>query len=307
MSKTVVAKFLHFTDSHIKCNAPSSRTDKHYLDTILNKFYQLFDFAQDNGVHHILCSGDLGDLAVWSKTAEIEFAGLLRENSNIRLFTTIGNHDAVGKNSDNYLTGTIGLLETVDLLDVVTWRHPVKFQFVDLVALEFGNPILKRDNPYFLERENFTIALVHDTVGPNKSPYWKDIHDIDIINCDLALYGDVHCGFGPITLPSGCVAINPGSFVRTSSSQTHHPAFLHITVYSDKTFDCERIPLDIKEDVFKPMKEKTPTNVSETFIRIQEEFSKLQFQTPEEKIRKVGADENFSQESIDLVINNMRG
>lgn len=306
MSKTVLTKFLYFTDSQIRVKTPESRTDDNFLHVILDKLRQIFDYAIKINASAVICGGDIGDFPVWAKEAEIEFIELLSMYPEFRFFVVPGNHDMPGKHITNLKHTSLNMFNSINLLNVIA-SDSIKYvhgtsRNLRLSGYEYGN------NKYINNDINADIMVIHDTVGIGESPYWKNIDEIDIPNCKLALFGDVHSGFELTKLKSGCVAVNPGSLTRMSLKQTHQPKFLEIVWYTDDTFDivehnvnCAHNPFKIKEDNTDKI-----IDLATKFSEVKKLFKERKSETSEEKITRIGYELSYTSKSIDKAIQELR-
>ena len=252
-------KFIYFTDSHIRGTAPKSRKDD-FLQSVLNKFQEVFTTARDLNVDYILHGGDLFDRPDVSIAVMSEFAKILKEIP-CPLYIVSGNHDIYGHNPKTLSRTMLGFLDNLGFLKLLNDRITILKKDDTTVQLtcapyEYDMDRDPTHQVYLVDEVepecDFSIHICHGflTDKPvNPAIPHTLVSDIIHTKADLTLAGHLHYGF-PTQCVDGKYFMNPGAIVRISNSlkeMTRKPKILFI--------ECNKgHPIEIKEIYLKSAK-----------------------------------------------------
>lgn len=220
-------KFLYFTDTHIRGSNPKNRLDN-FQDTLEKKFEEVVEISQREEVDYVLHGGDLFDRPDTSVSIINRFARVLKK-IEVPTYIISGNHDIYGHNPDTINRTMLGLLDTIDILNVID--NEIVILEKDGVRVQLsGQPyIFNIDGPdklkYYSPREidtsvDYSIHMVHGMLLEKMFFEGVDYTLIDNIvdtKADIILSGHYHSGYNTLNI-NGKYFINPGSLVRITNS-----------------------------------------------------------------------------------------
>ena len=312
MQKTLVT----FTDPHIRMKTPQSRTDTNWLEQCLGQIEAVFALANKHKARAVLCSGDVGDGPAWSDRAIVGLWQILAEYRHIPFYTTVGQHDVRGHRIEEWHDSSLGLLSTLTrnpnksgaldkydlsgMVNVLEGGRSVKIDGkVEIYGFGFNQPetiaFLEGKFPFDMDDTKFRIALVHALVGPEDAMGWKGIEHQNLRGCQVASFGDVHCGFDSHEFPSGCVAYSTGSLTRSSLADIGRvPACAVIKINEDNSFELEHHEIPDGDDhvVF----------FTKEMVQLAREH---QDETPVNRVQRVGDSNGFTARQIALVVDRL--
>jgi len=311
-----MSKIVTFTDSHIKTTTPRSRTDKHWLDLCLGQIESVFALANSVGASAVLCSGDLGHSPNWSYPAIRGFFKILKKYKDIQFITTVGQHDVVGKQIEDWDSTPMGLLaEIAPNMHVLEGGDSIVVDgspSIEVYGFGFDQLETKEllEGRYaFRYNESFRIAIVHASVGAKEDVGSSSIESQNIHGCHVASFGDIHDGFDVYEFKSGTCAYSTGSLVRPSiSDKGRIPACACISIEEDHSFDIDFYDMPDGDDDVCFVSDKPKTDQQELaaeFDRILEEARSATSESPIKRVQRIGQEMDVPKDAIDLVINSM--
>lgn len=220
-------KFLYFTDTHIRGSNPKNRLDN-FQDTLEKKFEEVVEISQREEVDYVLHGGDLFDRPDTSVSIINRFARVLKK-IEVPIYIISGNHDIYGHNPDTINRTMLGLLDTIDILNIIDNEIVILEKNGVRVQLSGQPYIFNIDGPdklkYYSPREidpsvDFSIHMVHGMLLEKIFFEGVDYTLIDNIvdtKADVILSGHYHSGYNTLNI-NGKYFINPGSLVRITNS-----------------------------------------------------------------------------------------
>jgi len=251
-------KLLYLTDTHIRGTSPKSRKDD-FLSTVKSKLNEVSDIIKRENVDYILHGGDFFDRPDVSISVINEIAPILKSFSK-PLYIISGNHDIYGHNPKTLYRSMLGLLDGLNILEIINDRS-VLLTKNDITVQLSGSPYIygldrkeHRDKYVLTDRDpkaDYAIHLVHGFLMDKK--FLKQvphtlITDILDTKADLTISGHYHYGF-PMQTIDGKTFVNPGALVRISNSKIElkrRPKVLLI--------EATKEALDVKEIYLKSAK-----------------------------------------------------
>lgn len=219
-------KFLFLTDTHIRNNSPKSRLDD-FEEAIEKKFYEISKIIKDNNIDYVLHGGDLFDRPDVSVKTVSKFGNILKD-LGVPIFIISGNHDIFGHNPKTIDRSMLGLLSSLDIVNLIEYNKPYILEFdnkkIQISGIPYIYNIDKEEKDYYkvkrLENINLHIVLIHSLLL--EKPFIKGIpytliDDIKDIDADIVLSGHYHTGFGIKKVDNKYFA-NPGSVARLNNS-----------------------------------------------------------------------------------------
>lgn len=222
----IILKILFFTDTHIRGTNPKNRKDD-FLVSLENKFKEINDLITSLNVDYVIHGGDLFDRPDISISVVSRFTNILKK-IKVPIYIVSGNHDIFGHNPQTLDRTMLGLLNSLDFLEVIHESTPIILTKdgikVQLTGIPYSFDVDETPDKYILKETNssvdFSIHIVHGMLLDR--PFIKGIPYTlvdDIINtkADITLTGHYHAGFKTIER-DGKYFINPGSLVRVTNS-----------------------------------------------------------------------------------------
>ncbi|NLJ99328.1 MAG: metallophosphoesterase [Tissierellia bacterium] len=221
-------RILFLTDTHIRGTTPKNRTDNLPI-TLMNKFKEIVKIVKDHNVDFVLHGGDLFDRPDISVSIVSSFASILND-IKVPVYIVCGNHDIYGHNPDTINRTMLGLLDSLNIINIINRDDTIFLQKDDIKVQLTGYPYTyniddenNRDNyivKYVSKDVNYAIHMVHGMLL-NK-PFIEDIpytliDDIKSTKANITLSGHYHSGFGIINIDEKYF-INPGSLIRVTNS-----------------------------------------------------------------------------------------
>lgn len=219
-------KFLYFTDSHIRGNAPANRKDN-FLDTLRAKFAEVARLAQEHDVRAILHGGDFFDIPNPSLTVVGDFIAVL-QGAGKPIYAIAGNHDLFGHNPETLPRTVLGFVARLGLINLLTPGEAVFLHddrcTVQISGQHYHYDMDRRDPQldYVIEKSSqahVAIHLVHgmlmDKAFIAGVPH-TTIDQIRHTQADLTICGHNHLGFPDYQLDNKWF-VNPGALIRLSN------------------------------------------------------------------------------------------
>lgn len=219
-------KILFFTDTHIRGTNPKNRKDD-FLVTLENKFREINEIIKTKDIDFVIHGGDLFDRPDISISVASRFTNILKK-IKVPIYIVSGNHDIFGHNPQTLDRTMLGLLNSLDFLQVIDESKPVILSKdkikVQITGVPYSYNIDETPDKYILkeidEDANYSIHIVHGMLLDR--PFIKGIpytlvDDIIDTKANITLTGHYHAGFKTIER-DGKFFINPGSLVRVTNS-----------------------------------------------------------------------------------------
>lgn len=244
-------KFLFVGDPHIRGTNPVHRKGDLREDTKA-KFAEIFTIAKDRKVDAIIYPGDILDSPEIALGVAFDFVDVLSK-SPVPQYTTIGNHDVYGYNTDSYYRTSLRLLERL-----VPNFHVV---YKEGDAVTFGNgDVLLTFEPYsskidingygysqpqeFADFKGTKIHVAHGMLLDHDPPFdrYTKIQDV-VTTADIVLTGHDHTGYGVYHRSDGKIFVNPGSLTRLAASQNEINRPIQVALITVDSFGKKEIEL----------------------------------------------------------------
>jgi len=243
-------KFSFFTDIHLTDNTPKYRIDK-YPETLVNKLRSVYDLSLENGCECVAFGGDFFDRKTIDDYSIIKAAINIINESGLRTYACIGEHDLYGHNKDTFPESALAFLcgfapDFINLWNPVHLDNGVSFyskheweKMDDLGTIKVGP-------------SRYNVLLCHELLYNKKMPFGiTNTADLDL-QFDLVCSGDLHCGFNPHKVKNTWYC-NPGSLARKSTSDIKRmPRFFIIDVQKgyDPVIISKYLPFKAGNEVF---------------------------------------------------------
>ncbi len=179
-------KIIHTADLHIDSPLsldlnPAFQKDR--KRELLYNFERLINYANDNGVHIILISGDLFDDNKISLKSQSYILGLIESNSNIDFYYTAGNHE-----EETYLSSLEKCPKNLKIFSN-TWST-FSYEEFDITGINY-NEVSKKYlyDSLSLKKDKINIVIMHGALtGENKI----EISKLKDKNIDYLALGHTH-------------------------------------------------------------------------------------------------------------------
>ncbi|MFW6025660.1 MAG: metallophosphoesterase family protein [Candidatus Woesearchaeota archaeon] len=316
--KKPIFKALGFTDPHATGKSPRSRKDI-LFETLLKKFNNVLEIGQRENVDIYLCAGDIFDTSDVSNNIARQIGEALNKFDK-PIYCIPGNHDIEYNNLESVPYTKLGLLAGLGIISLIDYEDVILFKKNGIKIQITGSPctvdINKNKEALILSQKQADIAIhmAHAMIlkGDSKFGDYVPLNDImDITKADITFSGDFHLGF-PVTWRNNKAFANPGALVRKYNfleEMNRIPQVLLITVYDDKTFNAEYIPLDCALPGSEVLDRETLIAQKEYENELKN-FSDNLFkkkadtlvQSIEDIIYLISRDEEIEQEIIDLTL-----
>lgn len=251
-------KILYFTDTHIRGTNPKNRMDN-FTQALENKLLEIIKLIENLEIDYVIHGGDLFDRPDLSVAVVSKFARILRKIT-VPLYIVSGNHDIFGHNPKTIERTMLGLLNSLDFINVIEEGKRIVLEKGSIKVQLTGQPYIYdidsfSKNKYLLDsiddEMDYSIHVVHGMLLDR--PFIKGIpytliDDIKHTKADITLSGHYHAGFKD-HLIDGKYFINPGSLVRITNSLeeiSRRPKVIVIELYD--TIKIEAIELQSAED-----------------------------------------------------------
>ncbi len=248
----VYMRILYFTDTHIRGTNPKNRKDD-FLDSLEEKFKEIVSIVNKKNIDFVIHGGDIFDRPDISISVVSRFTSILK-NIDRPIFIVSGNHDIFGHNPSTIDRTMLGLLKSLDFLNVISNDDRVVIEKngikVGLTGLPYTYDIDSSPEGYILkevqEDVNYSIHIVHgmllDRPFVKGIPYTL-IDDIVHTKADITLSGHYHAGFKTIE-KDGKYFVNPGSLVRITNSLKEIERIPKVAIINlDENISVEILPL----------------------------------------------------------------
>ena len=219
-------KIILLSDLHLITENPIARIDDLTL-VQWEKLNFIFDYANKNGIEHILQAGDFTDnKRSWNLLQQLS---TYLSKQKAKIYLVKGQHDSYYHDMENQKT-TTGILISSGLLTLLN-KDPIKLESFSVYGASFGEevPIPKKSG--------FNILVIHSPIGlKTKNMEYEDakyfLKKYDYYN--LILCGDIHEKF--IVHDRKRIICNTGPMLRLEATEyniEHQPCFYLYD--SDKT------------------------------------------------------------------------
>lgn len=324
-----MTKLLFVGDLHYSGVNPENYVSD-YKEDFRTQMQEVYDLARKHNVEAILTPGDVFNSHTVSNSTLLELFEILQE-SPVKWYTIIGNHDIVGYNTDSYNRSSLRLLnmllsDKVRLISndkifpsVGMWHFaiPDKGEFV-LTGTHYSNEMDVDGYGYTPEtcKDVFNIHLSHGMLLDHVPPFerYTLIQDVQT-TADLVLCGHDHTGFGVVTRSDGKMFCNPGAFMRQKASENELNRTVQvalITVGFENT--VELIPLQSAKPGHEVLSRKALEEAKQRDYAMSEFAALIQSKTGEvisldtlQVVQEIGKSENVPQEVISEAVRLIQG
>ena len=243
-------KFLFVVDPHIRGTNPVHRKGDLREDTKA-KFAEIFTIAKDRKVDAIIYPGDILDSPEIALGVAFDFADVLSK-SPVPQYTTIGNHDVYGYNTDSYYRTSLRLLERLVPNFKVIYKPDDFVVYGEEVLISFEPYSSKMDiNGYgYSPAGNIgcfpgtVIHVAHGMLLDHDPPFdrYTKVQDV-VTTADIVLTGHDHTGYGVYERADGKMFVNPGSLTRLAASQNEINRPIQVALITVDGFGKKEIEL----------------------------------------------------------------
>lgn len=249
-----------FGDTHFTDVKPSARTDADFFSTQLFKLDWAIELFRRKKVELI---GQCGDLLDTRRVSNRVYVALVErlialKDAGIPVVCTLGQHDVLGKNIQEYSEHSdLARLEASELLTVLHAGQYVAFKGATIYGYGFG----ERETVAFLDgtaepvrvKGQTIVALVHASIGASEIADGNEkirvgaIRDCNIRNAHFACFGDIHTGFEPVAFKYGLkpTAFSPGALCRMRRDEVENVPRVAILDTVKGTVKFYEVPADM--------------------------------------------------------------
>lgn len=219
-------RILYFTDTHIRGTNPKNRKDD-FVNSLELKFEEIVEIVNSKDIDYVIHGGDLFDRPDISISVVSKFANIIKKIHK-PIYIVSGNHDIFGHNPSTIDRTMLGLLKSLDFLNVIDEKSVIILKKngiqVQLTGMPYRYDIDNSKEGYILSHvspnTDYSIHIVHGMLLDR--PFLKGIpytlvDDIIETKADITLAGHYHAGFDTIK-KDGKYFISPGSLVRITNS-----------------------------------------------------------------------------------------
>lgn len=261
--EALAGSILFVGDVHLRPSTPVARIDD-YCQSVLNALDWCVR-AANKADARLVFGGDLGHKPDWPISLLYQTASILRRAKYLPL-SAVGNHDVPGRLYTDYKRWALGILEDMGVLKVPVGRDGGSGTYVhDWIRLHFF-PDSARCTEQLLagtwdsgfKRTPGTslaeVAIAHAPVGATDAWGMVDVKTLNIPWLDMVCFADIHDGFDPWTMESGCVAVNCGALERMT--RTEYGRQPHVCLIKNAGgqlyYSYLNVPVQPPELVFNP-------------------------------------------------------
>jgi len=302
----VASKLLSVGDFHIRATSPRIRADD-YLTACKNKLKLILNIAEDNECEAILFVGDFFD----SYRQSLEIVSDIEEvlnSSSIPKYTIVGNHDIPSRSYTGFNSTPLAVLDRLGALKIIGDPTSDKIDYLELndyLIIPFHSDtektevMIKYGKFEYIEDvtlpDKIKVGMFHYPIGAENTPFCKGINELDF-DLDVAIFGDIHTGWDPVTLPSGCVAINTGAITRTSYSDIDRQLQVALIEGKNVTYIPINYPAKFNTEVVDIEKNEKLRNSFTSVINAKTDINS------KELVKLKGEAGNYKQESIERLL-----
>ncbi|NMA49738.1 MAG: metallophosphoesterase [Tissierellia bacterium] len=219
-------RILYFTDTHIRGTNPKNRKDD-FVKSLELKLEEIVEIVNIKNIDYVIHGGDLFDRPDISISVVSKFTNIIKKIDK-PIYIVCGNHDIFGHNPSTIDRTMLGLLKSLDFLNIVDIKSKIILEKngirVQLTGLPYSYNVDSSKEGYILTdiapNIDYSIHIVHGMLLDR--PFVKGIpytlvDDIIETKADITLSGHYHAGFKTIE-KDGKYFISPGSLVRITNS-----------------------------------------------------------------------------------------
>lgn len=306
-------KFLYVTDTHIRGTTPKNRLDN-FVDTLKEKLTEVIELANEENVDVLLHGGDLFDRPDLAPNVVAQFAKIFMR-AQMPIYAVAGNHDTFGHNPETLSRTMLGLMDSFDVISVITPERPVLIEKdglrVQISGQSYHYDLDIRDPKldYYPANETEADVLIHlvhsmlvEKAMPAGIPHTLIDHIWDT-TATILLTGHFHGGFG-IKEQNGTYICNPGALARINNHWTEierMPKVIIGTIVNKHEIDLREYELTCAkkgEDVLdRSLLEKAALREEQLHEFVQQVKASASFQTfrVEDIIQQIASLENVEQ------------
>ena len=308
-----MAKYLFFTDAHVKGKNPASRTDNYYASWML-KFGELLMLAKKHKVDAIIDGGDLLDIPIVADSIVDDILDAI-ESAGIPFYVCWGNHPMIGHHKETSKGSTLShMFRRCKLFkDIGGGEEVGKDYSIDFVDYDHNieeklktEGIIRPENK--ANKDYWKIAIVHAFVTPK--PFLPTVLHVvanDIkTNMDLVLVGHYH---KPWTKKIGKTTfLDIGCFGRCKSDEADIEPSVLLLDTDKRSYEIIKLETAKKgSEVFDLSKKEHSEYMNEdleTFIASLKDF-KSQETDLRGMIEHIGREQNIDRTIVEIVLNKL--
>jgi len=203
-------------DLHFRDDTPSGRVETDYLAFQMGLASSIIEALKKEGCEAVLLPGDIINKRRSSNRVVKSVIRLIRD-SGMQWFTTVGQHDVLGKASSTYREDSdIGLIEEAleGQLKVLIQGEAASFNGMTVRGFanedqELADFLRGGDSAQAPRTKTYNVALLHAAVSDRDNGFTVHIDSVPANGYDLQVHGDIHTSFDPVE-KDDCVFINAG-------------------------------------------------------------------------------------------------
>lgn len=233
---------IFLSDLHLSERKPVNRTDDNWIDTCISKLEQVFDYAREKKIVHIVIAGDFFDRSSHSPELVNRVLNLLAINFDRIVHIVPGNHDMLNHNQDLIHKSQIETINICQCVDLKKKKSSFPIDGFKVDFFPFGSE---------LKYEGGDIAVIHELAYKNKpwdkAPEGGNFKRIikKMAGYKLIVAGDNHEDF--IDEFKGCKFINCGGMLRKGIHEAGREPKFYVV---NKNLKIKPVKFKIKENVF---------------------------------------------------------
>lgn len=215
-----MTKLGYFTDTHVRAETPSGRTDN-YKDSILTKLEEIGSIFKTNNVDYALFGGDLFHTPDPVNSLKYDVMHIFK-SWQIPIVAVIGSHDYFGYQAKSIKRTAVGLFAKAGIIDIIgVDNYPEYLECGEFVITGTSHTydFVQNKNIYkpTFNIDKKQIQMVHADLN-NKPVIWPHVQIKEVTTeSDVVLIGHIHNGFVPTTIKN-TTFYNPGSIGRLENT-----------------------------------------------------------------------------------------
>lgn len=292
-------KLLAFSDAHLRASTPKNRKDD-YMISLRQKFEEISNYISVYGVDVVLNGGDLFDRPLPSAQLVNEYVELFL-SWEVPVYSVVGSHDKFGYNDGTLPRTALGTLVAAGATTIVN----------DTIWLDAHTQLAGVSHSYNLDDapENYNRKRLLEFAGQNSymiqlvhgmlvdTPFFGHHTLISSLNleCDLAICGHYHPGFGPIK-NGRTTFINIGSLGRVERVKRKFTPSVLLIDSITKEVSLLPIHAAADEDIFLQKEEPaeaTKTNFDDFLTLLKEKALSFESSNLKSMVEAVGREGKF--------------
>jgi len=232
------------SDIHLRDTIPICRTDDFWMAQE-RKIKHLCEVQKTYNDIPIIDAGDL--FHKWSSSPFLEAWAINNLPENI--FTVPGNHEMPSHNLNLMSKSSLAVMEAAGKLEILQGKQIIKDNIV--IGFPYGVDIaehLFNNNAFELKESDINIALIHIYVDKEGTPWFDDkaMGADELMSFlpqfNLIVTGHNHKNF--IYRKGKQLIVNPGSMMRTNTTQINHKPAYYLWKADNNEIECCYYPFE---------------------------------------------------------------